>query len=126
MTETETDQFVTYQEPEENVVVSEADENGAVSETAGDGDGDGDGGGGSGKGSGRGRGRPRAADTLARDEQVVELLRAGPQTVAQLAEAIGVERGKTYLCIYRLRQNGRVERVKIAESRHPGWRLVNA
>ena len=124
MTETETDQFVTYQEPEENVVVSEANENGAVNETAGGG-GSGDGGG-SGKGSGRGRGRPRAADTLARDEQVVELLRAGPQTVAQLAEAIGVERGKTYLCIYRLRQNGRVERVKIAESRHPGWQLVNA
>lgn len=71
------------------------------------------------------RGRPRPQETLERDNQVKTQLASGPKTTQELAEALGIETGIAYLCIYRLKRAGEVEKVQ-AESggRNPAWKLV--
>lgn len=58
------------------------------------------------------RGRPRPDTTIARDEQVLAAIGAGSPTRAQLAETTGLEPKAIYLSLYRLRVQGRVERVR--------------
>ena len=81
------------------------------------------------------RGRPRPPEVEARDLRVVELLTEGPKTRNQLTEVLGVKPGIAYLSIYRLRREGRVEkvRVQVTENNEDGttatrnrdaWKLI--
>lgn len=57
----------------------------------------------------RPRGRPRPAETVQRDQAVLELLRHdGAQTRNQIAEKLGAEKVKVYLSLDRLRREGLV------------------
>jgi hypothetical protein len=59
-----------------------------------------------------GRGRP--SNTIERDEKVLATLDAAsePLTRDQLAEAAGVPSNEVYLSLYRLRRDGKAERLK--------------
>lgn len=74
--------------------------------------------------SGSRRGRPRPQETLARDTQVKEQLAGGPKTTKELAAALGIEPGIAYLCIYRLKRGGEVEKTQAENGRNPAWKLV--
>jgi len=73
------------------------------------------------------RGRPRSQETLARDEAVVEALRAGgPKTREQLAEELNTPKSLVYLALWRLSHVDppRVEKVADTGLQH-AWRLVD-
>lgn len=70
------------------------------------------------------RGRPRPQETMTRDDEVKNLLRSGPKTTQQLAESLGVKNGIAYLCIYRLKKSGSVQKVQASEGRNPAWQLT--
>jgi hypothetical protein len=55
-------------------------------------------------------GRPRTEETLTRDKKVFDLLSTqGPRTTQEIAEALGLTSpGIAYLCIFRLKRQGRV------------------
>lgn len=78
------------------------------------------------------RGRPRPQDVLQRDDRTLELLREGPKTRNELAEALGVKPDTAYLSLYRLRRAGQVEKihgegaegVEDAKGRGFKWQIV--
>jgi DNA-binding IclR family transcriptional regulator len=72
------------------------------------------------------RGRPRPQETIARDDQVLSQLSSGPKTTKQLADALGISPGKAYLCIYRLKQTGQVEKTQTEGAREPSWQATGA
>lgn len=73
----------------------------------------------------RRRGRPRSPETIQRDEQVLKLLTTGgPQTREHLVEQLdGMKPSLVYLALWRLRREGRVERVGDGGERHV-WRTL--
>lgn len=58
------------------------------------------------------RGRPRPQDTIERDKQVYAKLLEGPATREQLAESLGAPPTHVYLSLYRLRRDGRAQRLE--------------
>lgn len=72
------------------------------------------------------RGRPRSQETLARDEQVLKLLSDGqPRSRRQIADEIGVEEQSiVYLSLYRLRRDGRIQRVSDSNGARFAWTTV--
>ena len=54
------------------------------------------------------RGRPRPAETIARDEQILALLKANPagMTRNDIAEEMGLNTSRAYLSLDRLRRQG--------------------
>jgi transposase len=59
------------------------------------------------------RGRPRPAETIARDEQILAMLRENPDGLARndIAEAMGLNKSVTYLSLDRLRRQGLATKV---------------
>jgi hypothetical protein len=71
-------------------------------------------------------GRPRPQETLERDEQAyAAIVQNGPQTSVSLGELMGVEKSIAYLCLWRLRKAGRVERFRSDSGAHT-WRVAEA
>lgn len=72
------------------------------------------------------RGRPRPESTIARDEQVFELIPADGSTITRnaLADALQVEPKAIYLSLYRLSRSQRIERVH--EGGSHVWKRVSA
>lgn len=60
----------------------------------------------------RGRGRPRSEATIARDERVFDALAAESRTKAGVMEATSLPANEVYLSLWRLRAEGRIERVR--------------
>lgn len=58
----------------------------------------------------RPRGRPRPDDVIARDDAVLEQI-TGEMTTQEVADAAGVSKNFAYLSLYRLRRDGKVQRV---------------
>lgn len=54
------------------------------------------------------RGRPRPPAVIARDEEIHQLLTAGPRSRNQIAEETGLEKSIAYLALDRLRRAGRI------------------
>jgi predicted Rossmann fold nucleotide-binding protein DprA/Smf involved in DNA uptake len=69
------------------------------------------------------RGRPRSQETIQRDEAVLKTLGEGPKTKEQLVQELGVKDTHVYLSLWRLRRDGKVEKVADADTRHL-WRVV--
>jgi predicted Rossmann fold nucleotide-binding protein DprA/Smf involved in DNA uptake len=69
------------------------------------------------------RGRPRAQETINRDDAVLKALGDGPQTKEQLVQKLGLKDTHVYLSLWRLRRDGKVEKVSDPDTRHL-WRLV--
>jgi predicted transcriptional regulator len=72
--------------------------------------------------------RGKRPDSAARDDAVfaaIKKLKDGASKTA-VAEAVGGEPGKTYLSIWRLKHEGRVEIVRVEGSRTPIYRVVAA
>lgn len=57
------------------------------------------------------RGRPRPQDTIARDEKVLKALEGGAKSREELAAELGIESSHAYLSLFRLRKQGKVERL---------------
>jgi predicted transcriptional regulator of viral defense system len=73
----------------------------------------------------RGRGRPRPTATIERDEQVfLSLHNNGPTSRAQVAEWFGVNPNIIYLALNRLRNAGRIEKVR--RGKHHLWAVAAA
>lgn len=71
----------------------------------------------------RGRGRPRPTATIERDEQVfLALHNNGPTSRAQVADWFGVNVNIVYLSLNRLRNAGRIE--KIRRGKHHLWAVA--
>lgn len=71
----------------------------------------------------RGRGRPRPDATIARDEQVfLALHNNGPTSRAQIAEWFSVNVNIVYLSLNRLRNAGRIEKVR--RGKHHLWAVA--
>lgn len=60
------------------------------------------------------RGRPRPAETIRRDETILAMLRDNPDGMARndIAEAMGLNKSKTYLSLDRLRRDGLAKMVR--------------
>jgi transposase len=58
------------------------------------------------------RGRPRPAETIRRDETILQLLRDHPDGLERnaIAEAMNLNKSKTYLSLDRLRRQGLAEK----------------
>lgn len=69
------------------------------------------------------RGRPRSQETIQRDETVLKTLGEGPKTKEQLVQELGVKDTHVYLSLWRLRRDGKVEKVSDPDTRHL-WRVV--
>jgi hypothetical protein len=69
------------------------------------------------------RGRPRAQETINRDDVVLKALGDGPQTKEQLVQKLGLKDTHVYLSLWRLRRDGKVEKVSDSETRHL-WRVA--
>lgn len=54
------------------------------------------------------RGRPRPQNVIARDTQILSLIRTGPKTRNALAAAIGCPAELVYLSLDRLRRQGEI------------------
>jgi hypothetical protein len=71
------------------------------------------------------RGRPRPEETIRRDEQALEVIRAqgGTTTRNRLKDALGdnVKLSQAYLTLWRLRAQGKLERVR--EGTEHVWKL---
>lgn len=71
----------------------------------------------------RGRGRPRPEFTQLRDEQVFQILHFnGPTSRAEIADRIQVNVNIVYLSLNRLRNAGRVEKVR--RGKHHLWAVA--
>lgn len=70
------------------------------------------------------RGRPRSEDALGRDNAVLAALGEGVKTREQLATEINQPGGLTYLSLYRLRKEGKVQRFE-GEGVKRGWQLTS-
>ena len=71
----------------------------------------------------RGRGRPRPEFTQLRDEQVFQILHLnGPTSRAEIADRIAVNVNIVYLSLNRLRNAGRVEKVR--RGKHHLWAVA--
>lgn len=75
------------------------------------------------------RGRPRPEETIERDTRALELIRTGGGTTTRNklqealgGEAAGVKLSQAYLTLWRLRQQGKLERVR--EGTEHVWRLT--
>jgi predicted transcriptional regulator len=77
---------------------------------------------------GSAQGRPRPQDTIARDNQVHQILtEKGALTRKQLADELGVTPSLAYMSLFRLRKTGRVERVSGSggdETQSHTWKAV--
>lgn len=69
------------------------------------------------------RGRPRSPETIDRDQKVMKLLVEAPRSREQLVEELAIRPQLVYLSLWRLRREGRVERVSDPTTRHL-WRVV--
>lgn len=69
------------------------------------------------------RGRPRSPETIDRDAKVLKLLTEAPRTREQLVEELNLKPQLVYLCLWRLKREGIVERTSDASTRHI-WRIV--
>lgn len=71
------------------------------------------------------RGRPRPQETLDRDEQVFKQVEMAPEGTTRdaVAAALGIGANQVYLSFYRLKRDGRIQRVAGA-SRHT-WTVVS-
>lgn len=73
----------------------------------------------------KGPGRPRVPEVVERDEAIFTQLRdGGPAQVRDLADATNYDRNKTYLSLWRLRKEGRVEYARHGAKRL--WSVVEA
>lgn len=71
----------------------------------------------------RGRGRPRPEFTQQRDEQVFQILHVnGPTSRAVIAEHLAVNVNIVYLSLNRLRNAGRIEKVR--RGKHHLWAVA--
>lgn len=59
------------------------------------------------------RGRPRPAETIRRDETILQLLRDNPDGLLRndIAEMMGLNKSKTYLSLDRLRRRGLAKKI---------------
>lgn len=72
----------------------------------------------------RRRGRPRSQETIKRDDEVARVLaERGPLTRADVAAELNLPSSLVYLSLWRLRNDGRVERGSVGDVRH-AWRVV--
>jgi hypothetical protein len=73
----------------------------------------------------RGRGRPRAQETLARDQAVLNALAQGPKTREMLAEELNQPPSLVYLALWRLwhQDPPKVTKVTDGAVRH-AWQLA--
>lgn len=67
------------------------------------------------------RGRPRSEETIQRDETVLRTLTEHARTKEQLAQDLGLKDTHVYLSLWRLRRDGKVEKVTDGDVRHL-WR----
>lgn len=60
------------------------------------------------------RGRPRPAETIRRDETILAMLKENPDGLARndIAEAMGLNKSRTYLSLDRLRRDGLARMVR--------------
>jgi predicted ArsR family transcriptional regulator len=73
------------------------------------------------------RGRPRPQDTIERDNRVHQvLIDKGHLTRQQLADELGVKPSIAYMSLFRLRRDGRVQRVAGAgdDAKSHTWEAV--
>lgn len=70
------------------------------------------------------RGRPRSQETINRDDAVLNALRNGPLTKEQLVQQLGLKDTHVYLSLWRLRRDGKVEKVSDPDARHL-WRATD-
>lgn len=69
------------------------------------------------------RGRPRAQETINRDDAVLRALGDGPLTKEALVQKLGLKDTHVYLSLWRLRRDGKVEKVSDPDTRHL-WRVA--
>lgn len=69
------------------------------------------------------RGRPRSQETINRDDAVLKALGDGPLSKEQLVQKLSLKDTHVYLSLWRLRRDGRVEKVSDPDTRHL-WRAV--
>lgn len=68
------------------------------------------------------RGRPRPESVVSRDDQVLAAVTKDGLSREALAEATGLDPTRVYQSLWRLRRDGKVERVR--DGREHTWRLV--
>lgn len=74
-----------------------------------------------GEATSRGRGRPRPDEVIARDDQVIALIKkSGPITTSVIAETLEITHGTAYLSVWRLKKNGTITAGE-GNSRSPAW-----
>lgn len=72
-----------------------------------------------------GHGRPRPQDTIARDNQVRELLASqGPLTRVGIAEKLSITPSLAYMSLFRLSREGAVRRVIGDTTRSNTWEIT--